>query len=257
MTAAYEDREWQTALRALESMGLYLASYKRPQLERRLGSFLEREGFPSLERMVSQLRVERELYRRLHTYLTIHVTEFFRDPPYWEHFRAVVAESPARRWRIWSAGCSWGAEAVTAGLILDQLGRRFEITATDSDAVVLERARRAQYSAVDVAKVPEPYQSQFREVRGQWELVPFKLGSIRFLPHDLVREEAPGQFEMVICRNVIIYFQTEARRRVLRSLDASLVPGGRLFLGATETFLEYRDMGFEVERPSIYRKLPT
>lgn len=257
MTIVYEDRNWETALRALESMGLHLAAYKRPQLERRLGSFLEREGFPSLERMVSQLRVDSELYRRLHTYLTIHVTEFFRDPSYWEHFRAVVAESPALRWRIWSAGCSWGAEAVTAGLILDAMGRRFEITATDSDAVVLERARRAQYSAADVEKVPEPYRNQFQAAAGHYELLPFKLGSIRFRPHDVVREEAPGQFEMVICRNVIIYFQTEARRQVLSALASSLVAGGRLFLGATETFLEYREMGFEVERPSIYRKLST
>ena len=257
MTTAYEDRDWQTALRALETMGLHLTAYKRPQLERRLGSFLEREGFPSLERMVSQLRVDSELFLRLHTYLTIHVTEFFRDSSYWEHFRAIIEESPRQRWRIWSAGCSWGAEAVTAGLILEDLGRHFDVTATDSDGVVLERARHGRYSLGDMEKVPESYHSHFQQVGDVWELMPFQFGRIRFQSHDVAREAPPGLFDIVICRNVIIYFQADARHRVLRSLASSLVSGGRLFLGATETFLEYREMGFEVERPSIFRKLPT
>lgn len=255
MTIAYDDRDWQAAMRALETMGLHLSAYKRPQLERRLGSFLDREGFPSLERMVSQLRLDRELFLRLHTYLTIHVTEFFRDPPYWEQFRAVVEANPLKRWRIWSAGCSWGAEAVTAGLILENLGQRFEVTGTDSDAVVLERARKGLYRTSDLDKVPESWRRWFR-LRGEYyELMPFKFGTLRFQTHDVVRDDPPGVFDMVICRNVIIYFHTDARRRVLHSLASSLVPGGRLFLGATETFLECRDMGFEVERPSIYRKL--
>ena len=254
MNDPYEEREWQFIVRILEGLGFNVAAYKRPQLERRLKSFINREGFLSVEAFLTAIRREPALYRRFHTYLTIHVTEFFRDPPYWMRFAGVIQTIPQHRFRIWSAGCSWGAEPVTAALMLEEMGRQYEIVATDSDEVVLETARQGVYAQADYERILQSYRKYFRLRGSQWVLGPLTSGNIIYQRHDLAADAPLGSFDMVICRNLIIYFKGDVRTRVLRQLSDSLRAGGLLFLGATETFLEYADLGFEVVAPSIFRK---
>jgi chemotaxis protein methyltransferase CheR len=228
--------------------------YKRPQLERRLRSFLQREGFSSATLFQRALTRDPDLYRRFHTYLTIHVTEFFRDPPYWMHLREIVAKRAQPHWTLWSAGCSWGAEPVTAALIWEELAFHYHIIATDSDDVILEQARRGIYTEDSYHKVPPAYRRFFYQHGSQWRLASLTHGTITYRRHDLVGNAPPGVFDAVICRNLIIYFDPPARGRALTNLRRALSPGGLLFLGATETFLEYHDLGFKPLAPSIYQR---
>ncbi|PSR22810.1 MAG: chemotaxis protein CheR [Sulfobacillus acidophilus] len=228
--------------------------YKRAQLERRLASFLQREGFSNAHAFIVALRQEPSLYRRFHTYLTIHVTDFFRDLPYWMHLKQIIAHHPQKQWSLWSAGCSWGAEPVTAALIFEDLALPYHIKATDSDDIVLEQARQGVYAEDSYQKVPSNYRRFFRLHNDQWRLKPLTHGTISYLRHDLVHQPPPGTFDAVICRNLIIYFEPPARSRALANLQLALRPGGLLFLGATETFLEYHELGFSPLAPSIYQK---
>lgn len=251
----FSEAEWSRAQSALERHGMNLAAYKRPQLERRLGSFLYREGIEQLDAFLVRLTDDPDLYRRFHTYLTIHVTEFFRDPRYWDRLRDLVSTMPNSSWSVWSAGCSWGAEPVTTALVYEELGRRYEILATDSDAVVLDLAQAGLYTEDQYAKVPQPYRRFFQcQTPDRWRLRPLMRGRLNFRQHNLVTDAPPGSFDLIICRNVIIYFEPAVRSRILRGFSQSLAPGGLLFLGATETFLEYADLGFTQAAPSIYRK---
>ncbi len=254
MNAPYDEPNWRSIVETLERLGFNVGAYKRPQLERRLNSFITREGYSTVEEFLAAIRRDSLLYRRFHTYLTIHVTEFFRDRPYWTRFRDVIRDIPTRDFRIWSAGCSWGAEPVSAALLLEEMGRRYEIVATDSDEVVLETARQGVYSQADYERIPELYRKYLRPQGNQWVLAPLGGGRITYQRHDLVADAPPGAFDVVICRNLIIYFKGDVRAEVLRKLNSALRVGGLLFLGATETFLEYVEMGFEVASPSIFRK---
>lgn len=255
MAGLYSDQQWRAIVRGFETLGFSVAAYKRPQFERRLESFVSREGFSSVEVFMHNVLREPDLYRRFHTYSTIHVTEFFRDPAYWERLTAVLSESAPRSWRIWSAGCSWGAEPVTLALLLESLGHAYEILATDSDAVVLERARRGQYADADIEKAPVAYRPFFRpHPSGGWTLDPLIQGRITYQQHDVLTGASPDAFDLIVCRNLIIYFEGEKRRQVLTDMARALRPGGLLFLGATETFLEYQALGFSAVAPAIYRQ---
>jgi chemotaxis protein methyltransferase CheR len=208
----------------------------------------------SLEPFLEAIKDNRDLFRRLYSYLTIHVTEFFRDPPYWEAFRAAMAVRPPGLISIWSAGCSWGAEPVTAAVILEDLGRSFEVLATDSDEMVLDDARGGRFAAVDVDKVPARYRHYFRPEGPDHLRLVLQRGRITYLRHDLVVEPPPGRFDVVICRNLIIYFRPLVRQKVLERLAGAVKPTGILFLGATETFLEYAQLGFVAASPALFYK---
>ncbi|MCY0878907.1 MAG: protein-glutamate O-methyltransferase CheR [Firmicutes bacterium] len=246
--------EWDRVLEALRRAGLDLSAYKEPQLERRLESFLQRESFPSLAPFLEALDTNRDLFRRFYSYLTIHVTEFFRDVPYWAAFRSALEAQGRRHVSLWSAGCSWGAEPVTAAVILEDLGLSYDILATDTDELMLDAARTGRFSRAELEKVPPPYRRHFRVVGAEAVEAVLERGRIAFRRHDLVAEPPPGQFDVVICRNLIIYFRPPARAVALERLAQAVKPGGFLFLGATETFLEAQHWGFQVAAPALFYK---
>lgn len=250
-----DDRDWNLAVNALDHLGLDLTAYKRPQLERRLNSFMQREGFPDIESLIGAVQREPALYRQFHSYLTIHVTDFFRDTQYWDYWRNSIQDPQQRHWRVWSAGCSWGAEPLTAALILQELGIQYDIIATDSDDTVLDQARRKLFSQDNYVKIPQAYQRYFYRQGLDWSVIPLDGGTISYRRHDVTQEALPGPFDAIICRNVIIYFEMPVRHRILNDFSHALRPGGILFLGATETFLEYSQLGFEAIAPSIFKKI--
>lgn len=250
----FSDREWGLAVHLFATLGLDLQAYKRPQLERRVESFMRREGLPSLEAFFGALRHRPALFQQFHTYLTIHVTDFFRDPPYWQALNQAIQERQRNAWQVWSAGCSWGAEPVSAALLLEGSGQHYQITATDSDETVLTEARRGRYTPVQLAKVPPRYRRYFREEAGYLVLAPLANGVIAYQHHDITVAPLEGPFDLIICRNLIIYFDKGTRQRVLEGFGKVLMPGGLLFLGATETFLEYSLLGFRPLGPSLFEK---
>lgn len=259
MAERSDERNWQMAVRMFDNLGFDLTAYKRPQLTRRLESFMQRQGFDSMESFAAALSRDPSLYRQLHTYLTIHVTDFFRDPEYWEHLRGVLSEQRQhgqQHWKVWSAGCSWGAEPISAALLFEDLGLGYDIVATDSDETVLDQARRGLFTEEQLQKAPTPYRRFFRPQDAHWTVGPLPRGTITYRRHDITTPPPAGPFNLIICRNLIIYFESSVRSRILQRFGQALTPEGFLFLGATETFLEHLKLGFRISTPSIYQRVP-
>ena len=202
--------------------------------------------------------------------ITTNETYFFRCQRHWDFFRSWLearAASPRRRepLRIWSAAASTGAEACTILIVAQQvLGPNFggvpvEVLGTDLSGHVLEEAKHATYRPYALAQTqPELVKKFF--VRNEDETFSFDRGLLRhvtFQRHNLM-EPLSGRppFEFVFLRNVMIYFDTQSRERVLGHAHGAMLPGGHLIVGESESLLNVRH-GFTYLKPSIFQKPPT
>lgn len=204
-----------------------------------------------------RLLKEPGLQQRYHTYLTIHVTEFFRDAEYWTRLKSELTAANKTMIRAWSAGCSTGAEPVSLGILLSSMAIGYSILATDSDATILAVARQGQYSTEMIAGVPSALKSQvFAPVsENLWQVKPHIAERIQFRQHNLLKDPFPSGLDLIACRNVLIYFENEPRGNVLQSMADALVPGGYLFIGSMETILNYSHHGLIRVAPSLYKKV--
>jgi chemotaxis protein methyltransferase CheR len=176
-------------------------------------------------------------------------TSFFRDTASFDQLDRDALESlrtdraSSRRLRIWSAACSTGQEVYSLAMMLRDAGPRwagwtFDILATDASASTVARARKGRYSRFEIQRgLPVRTMLRwFREDGEDWVADPSLTRDIRFATHD-IREPAPGRFDMILCRNVLMYFAVPLRRQVLDHLADALEPGGVLMLGAGETVI--------------------
>lgn len=243
-----------------ETLGLCLEGYRPGQLERRLAFFRQRHGLRSNAELAARLRLDPELRRAFADFLTINVSEFFRNPDRFaelrdRHLPELLARRPSLR--VWSAGCSIGAEIYSVALLLRELapGRRHELLGTDIDEGALARARAAVYDEDALRHVPEPLRRRyFRPTPAGWELVPEVRTAVRLARHDLLKDPYPQGWDLILCRNVVIYFTDEAKAEVWQRLAASLVDGGLLFVGGSESLFGLRDAGLRYVSPCFYRR---
>jgi two-component system, chemotaxis family, CheB/CheR fusion protein len=229
--------------------GIDFSLYKQPTILRRLQRRMTATGTATLPGYVAYLHHHPEEYTRLSASFLIKVTGFFRDRPLFDYLREkVVVEIVSRarkqhnRIRIWSAGCATGEEAYSlAILISEHLGDELDdftvqIFATDADADVVAFARRGVYSAAALASVPEAYRSRyFAPVNNGWAVSQRVRGMIIFGEHDLGQRAPFPHIDLVLCRNVLIYFTPELQKRALQLFAFSLHNGGYLVLGTAET----------------------
>jgi chemotaxis protein methyltransferase CheR len=249
--------------RAYQLTGIDLTSYKAPQMHRRLSALLSRLGlgsFAEYGRLLESDPVRRQEFR---DYVTINVSEFFRDAQRFDELeRRVLPELlHDRPWlRVWSAGCSNGAEAYSLSIVLQELrpDHAHSILATDVDQTILERARAGTgYLASDLRNVGDARTRRWFVPLGdgRFSVAPGARLGMRFARHDLVQDAFPsGPFDLIACRNVVIYFTEAARERIFNGFVAALGPGGVLFLGATEAIMRPQALGLSVIGPGFYRK---
>lgn len=235
-------------MRLNERSGIDFAAYKRPTIVRRLQGRMAATHQATLTDYVRHLEEDPEEYERLMGSLLIKVTEFFRDAKVMDQVRRrVLPELVAharvtRELRIWCAGCSTGEEAYTiAMLVADALGDERDsvevrIFATDVDAAALAFARRGAYSARAVRNVPAALLERYFVVAGDVYSVSKELRDlVVFGEHDLsVRPPFP-RIDLILCRNVLIYFLPELQQRVLHVFAFALRQGGWLVLGSSES----------------------
>ncbi len=180
-------------------------------------------------------------------------TSFFRDAGVIETVveaaRALQADAPSRRLRIWSAGCSVGQEPYSLAMLFEELAavHRFampEIIATDVCPHALARARAGRYSQFEIQRgLPiRRMVNWFESVEGEWVVRPELARRVQFRLHNLARDPAPvGKFDIVLCRNVLLYFSGAVRRSVFDTLRSATRQGGLLVLGAGETVIGQTD----------------
>jgi chemotaxis protein methyltransferase CheR len=238
-------------------LGMQLVGYRPGQVQGRLDTFMRGHDL-DIWTLRARLRDDPALARDLRHALTIHVTAFYRDPACWERLQGVIeASPPRRRWRVWSAATSTGAEAVSAVGLLVGLGREVSVLATDVDTVALEQARQGIYPDEMVGTLDPATRGRLLlpQGDGMWKVTPAVAARITYLRHDLLDAAYPaGPFDLILCRNVLIYMGTAERAATLARLAALLVSDGVLFLSATEVLLDARAYGLVPLGCSLYRK---
>ena len=257
----------QIMVKVKSILGIDLTNYKDEQMRRRLDSWLVRVGFSDWDTYFQQIRQDNQELARFRDYLTINVSEFFRDADRWQTMRDKVlpdllkeaAVTPGKRGlRIWSAGCSVGPEPYTLSIILDELARGHQSTilATDLDRGALKKAQAGgPYSADDIRNVSAAERQTYFKAGGPPFYVNPQLSSrITFREHNLFQDPFENNFDLIVCRNVIIYFTTEAKNLLYHKFADALRPGGILFLGGTEIIPRPQDYGLTSYGISLYRK---
>jgi chemotaxis protein methyltransferase CheR len=258
-----EDLE-RISRRGRDLLGLELGEAKRQLVYSRLSKRLRALGLRSFGEYVDLLDTAAGAAEREHfaNALTTNLTSFFREVHHFDHLEREIRAQPDRRLRIWSAGCSTGEEAYTIAMILAAAGERpgggdRRILATDIDSDALATAIRGRYARDRLRLVPARFHTPaFFEACERDEvvtemlrrLVVFrKLNLIGAWPFRTV-------FDMIFCRNVLIYFSPELRARLVERFIAQLAPGGLLYLGHSESVLGNHPK-LAAEGHTIYRRL--
>lgn len=249
--------------------GLSLSSYKENCFRRRVAVRMRATGVTSYGAYARVLRRDPSEYERLLAAVTINVSRFFRNREVWQAVEETVlpdlASAPAPYLNAWSAGCAAGEEPYTLAMTVDAFARagpgrraeRFRLVATDVDPDALDAARAACYGELAVTETTgtelerwfEPSRPPYRPVRRIRDRV-------RFWRLDLLTARYPREQALIVCRNVLMYFDRESQDSILSRMHQALVPGGYLILGRAESLLGDASRLFEaVSIPlRIYRR---
>lgn len=240
--------------------GIDLSAYKSKQLTRRIESFMNRTGATNEDDFILKLKTDPNLSKRFLDHLTINVSEFFRNKDLFMELEKKIKEllNPDKKiLKIWSAACSNGAEPYTLAIIMDRLtpNKRHQIIATDIDKTILEVAKKGVYKPQDVRNVDKEILDKYFIIDGDNYIVKDTIKNrVTFKHHDLILDKYEIGFDLIVCRNVVIYFTQEVKNQIYKKFYEAMNPGGLLFVGATESIYNYRELGFEKASTFIYRK---
>ncbi len=282
MTTAMDVREYTfVKSKVLRLTGVDLACYKTPQVQRRLRTYLIRSGHDTWHRFFRAVSNDPTAISQFKDYLTINVSSFFRDPEKFEYLQRFIFPELLRtasprppRLQVWSAGCSHGHEPYSLAIMLAEVSgffRQHYILATDIDRSALERAQAGgPYSAEEMAQVPPPLLARYFRRPGSHRadnvpdggcyVAENLRGRIDFRYHNLLtplhrdKNEIGSGFDLIVCRNVVIYFTAEVKNRLYKRFYDALRPGGVLFVGGAEVVFQASNLGFETAGISFYRR---
>lgn len=230
-----------------KNTGLDLSRYKENYLKRRIAARMRALGAETYSAYASLLGSDPGEYDRLVDRVTVNVTEFFRDADVYAELAELIAKRPAslgRTFAVWSAGCSSGEEPYSLVMLMERLRREggqdleYSVLATDIDDACLQRAKRGSYPLAAAAKLDAWYRDNCLAMEGEEVLVKPQLKRrIYFEKHNLFSDPPPTGLDLVLCRNVMIYFSRPLQQRLLDAFHKALLPGGMFILGKTETIL--------------------
>ncbi|SFF96298.1 chemotaxis protein methyltransferase CheR [Desulfotomaculum arcticum] len=245
--------------KVMVSFRLDLNSYKEKQLKRRLDSYIVKLKLKGYEELYRQITQKREDYEKFLDHLTINVSEFFRDPHRFTELQQHLKEMFRDRnsVKIWSAACSNGSEPYSIAIILEEMGLagRSSIDATDLDRQILNKARQARYNRDGLKNVSTERLQRFFDVQGDlYVLKDIVKKKISFRYHDLLNDEYQKNYDLIVCRNVTIYFTREAQDLIYKKFHRSLNTNGILFIGGSEMIFNYKELGYEKLSPCFYKK---
>lgn len=242
--------------------GIDLNFYKDAQMQRRLNTFLLRSKHDSWQNYFKDIRADSGELRKLKDYLTINVSSFFRDTEKYKALKETVLTELLHghpKLRVWSAGCSRGQEPYSIAMMLAELTgdfRRHYILATDLDRSALDAAQAGgPYTDDDVAHVSPLLRQRYFSTRDGKHWVNDELKRrITFRQQNLLADRFETNFDLIICRNVVIYFTAPVKDKLYQDFYKALRPGGILFVGGTEIVPKATDIGFRSAGISFYRR---
>ncbi len=269
MTALTDTEFHVLAEYAHDYFGLNLKE-KRHLIENRLNSLLLKRGLSSFSALYQILikDANSELVSEVADRLSTNHTYFMRESRHFDFFREQVlpelkARAKNRDLRIWSAGCSSGQEAYTLAMIISDFfaGQKgawdTRILATDISSRSLAQAREAWYGTEDLDRLPAAWRKVYftRPEQGKSRVLDSLTNEVICRRFNLLEEHFPfaQKFQVIFCRNVMIYFDTETKRQLVKRFYEHTAPGGYLFIGQSES-LNWENIGYQYVIPSVYRR---
>jgi len=266
-----EDIELETLINDVyEYYGFDFGSYSRASLKRRVNRIYQLDGFAHFHEFLSKVRSDPEYYRHMVDEITVNVTEMFRDPYVYDVIRSEILPqlAPKPFIRLWHAGCSSGEEVYSMAILLKEAGllHKSLIYATDINEKVLEIAKKGIFPL----RMMKEYSDNYRASGGKEDFSIYYTANygiakfdtelsqkMVFSQHNLVSDTSFNEFDLILCRNVLIYFDNDLQKRAINLFDESLSVLGFLALGTKETIKysislnKYKQVG----REKIWRKV--
>ena len=257
--AAYDYEKFKSAVLALTKIDLN--AYKERQMKRRIDALIAKHGIKGYEEYVQVLKNDKTKFEEFVNYLTINVSEFYRNPDQWRLMdKEIIPELSGKfgkNLKIWSAACSTGDEPYSLVMALSRHIplNMIRITATDLDKQVIAKAKVGLYSEKSIAAVPDDFKKKyFTKIGLSYQISNEIKSRVEFKEHNLLESNYPKDYHMIVCRNVLIYFTEEAKDEVFRKFYQTLAPGGILFIGSTEQIINHRDMGYDRKNSFYYER---
>lgn len=231
--------------------GIDLNFYKEKQMRRRIDTLAKKNKTDSYEAYVQLLKSDKMLFEQFINFLTINVSEFYRNPDQWKLMDETVIpkllKEHKRPLRIWSAACSTGDEPYSIAMAFSKHIplSSIQILATDIDKQVLEQAQAGLYNEKSIAGVPADLKRKyFTQVGNSYKISDELKKCVTFKQHNLLKDPYPRDYDMILCRNVVIYFTDEAKDEIYKKFYQTLGNHGVLFIGSTEQIINYKEVGF-------------
>ncbi|HLO99207.1 MAG TPA: protein-glutamate O-methyltransferase CheR [Fimbriimonas sp.] len=245
------------------SFGVRLTEYKVDQMRRRISTLAKQAGFDNFITYFAALRSDSSLLSSFLDHMTINVTELMRNPDLFEDMAKSVLPGIIERRKgapisIWSAGCSYGAEAYTVAMLMAEVApmQQYRVRGTDIDLAALAKANQAVFSKADMNGVsPARRAKHFIQIdENNFMANPVFRRNISFNKHDMLADDYPADsYDLILCRNVVIYFNDEAKERIYRNFWKALRPDGVLFVGGTERLGDFASLKYKPLRPFFYQ----
>lgn len=243
-----------------KTSGIDLSLYKEAQIKRRLTSFYEKKGFKDFREFLQAIVKDEQLYKEFLDRMTINVSEFYRNAKRWEVLQGKVLPELLKQnqnLKLWSAACSTGEEPYTLAMVMSNFKKFSEISisATDLDETVIENAKDGYYTERSLQEMPSEMKAKYLKKEGVLYKVDDAIKrTVKFKRHNLLADPFEKNFDLIICRNVMIYFTEEAKHQLYMKFSNALRPGGVLFVGSTEQIFNPDVYGFEAVDTFFYRK---
>ncbi len=243
-----------------QKTGIDLALYKEAQMKRRLTSLYEKKGFKNFVDFLAAIQTDPRLLDEFLDRMTINVSEFYRNGKRWEVldekiFPRLLKER--QQLKVWSAACSTGEEPYSLAMVLSKHMplSQVQVLATDLDTNAIAKAKAGIYPERSLVEVPPMMKQKYFTQEGSFFKVSEDIKKrVTFKNHNLLKDRYENSLDLIVCRNVMIYFTEEAKDQIYAEFSKALRPGGVLFVGSTEQIFNPSRYDFEIEDTFFYRK---
>lgn len=238
-----------------------LNAYKEKQMKRRIDTLIAKNNIVGYDAYVKAIQQDKELFEGFVNYLTINVSEFYRNPEQWvildkEVFPNLIKQY-GRNLKIWSAACSTGDEPYSLVMALSRHLplSNIKIFATDIDKQVIAKAKVGLYNEKSIAAVPKDLRDKyFTKVGPSYQISEEIKSRVEFKQHNLLKDTYPTGCHLIVCRNVLIYFTEEAKQDIYKAFNGALASRGLLFIGSTEQIMNYKELNYDRYKSFFYQR---
>ena len=244
-------------------IGIDLNSYKE-QIHRRTHELMSRWGCKTYDESYDMMSKDEKKLREFLDHLTINVSEFFRNDSQWWKLRdkiipELIQKRKTKRLKLWSAGCATGEEPYSLAILsavcgLDTMN---PVLAADIDQGAISIAQRANYRKAQLLNVPKEYLAKYfttRDAGATYDVNADIKRRVSFKRMNMIEDAFGGNFDIILCRNVVIYFTAETKDKLYHKFYDALAPGGYFLVGSTEQIFGYQKIGFVSAGPFLYTK---